>query len=174
MHFEISNFDARVFAPGDIPTLGSDFLAKQPAKVRQWVLAHLPEEKRGAALDEVLKSVASHICVAFTNDYPRALGWLIPFSNGGARTAWCHFILPPMSQSLRMKIGWRFMTESLQRYDALMCLVPRHLREVRGILEALGFDHITTLPQACFIHEHNRHLDGCLYIYRKKDHDIQF
>ena len=173
MHFEVTNFDARVFAPGEIPLMGSKFLAKQPPKVRQWVMAHVPEDRRGEALDDALNRIASHICVAFTNDFPRAIGWLIPFSEG-ARTAWCHFILPPMSQSLRMKIGWRFMTESLQRYDALMCLVPRHLREVRGILEALGFDQLTVLPQACLIYEHKRHVDGCLYVYRKKDHDIRF
>lgn len=155
------SMDATVFRPEDHPQAASDFLALQPARVRQWIIPHVAERDRGHVMDRAFQC-ASHACIVYAGDAPAAFGWLVPVSPM-ARSAWAHFILPPMPRDMLLSCATELTREGLRFYDGLCCLVPRPLYGVGRILEALNFQKLATLPGACRIETRNRCVDGILY-----------
>lgn len=158
---------ALVFNPATQPEAALQFLAMQPAKIRQWIMPHVAESQRDQAFAAALHC-GSHACIVYESEKPQAFGWLVPTSPK-AHTAWAHFILPPMPQKPLLLSAATLIEEALRFYDVICCLVPSSLYGVRTILETLCFRKLITLPKACFIATHNRCVDGILYS-RTKSH----
>lgn len=152
---------ALLFNPAQEPQRAVEFLAAQPAKVRQWVMPHINEAMRGHAFAAALRC-GSHACIIYEDGKPQTLGWLVPVSPK-ARSAWAHFILPPMKRHKLLPCASALMTEGLKLYDSLTCLVPAPLHGVRNILEHIGFSRLAVLPKACRIETKRRNVDGIFY-----------
>lgn len=141
-----------------------EFFQNLPEKVRHWTIGDTSQSGRDEAFYAAIAQAAqtSDVCLAYINNEPVALGYLLPVCCH-SRTMLCHAVLPPLPFEALVEIADGMLGIPVNFYQAIVCTIPRPLRVVRRVVEAVGFEHKATFPKSCFLSAFGRCFDGELY-----------
>lgn len=110
---------------------------------------------------EILKN--AWVLTAHVDGEPAGLCW---FDNINGRTAQSHFVLFRDNFEKAKKLGALIINwlEDKLQVRALTGITPKPYRQSHSLMKDWGFEKVMELPEACYMAQYKKHVDGVLYV----------